>query len=529
MKLIKQIEADVQRLDFENRATIMHHLSRFSKHYKSKKWDDACAQLRKVLEQIFADIANTTAKANNEEIPHKHISIQNHEVLEYLKDKQFFNPYEVNWLKPFYGYISDKSTHPGILKKEEAVPKINIVFEILDSTLKKYLAWIENGYKFIPDTLPEFPLQTINTLSKALIKKVDVSKHYDPTVTLTPDSMTVGYKAKSKEDAEKFPVRVNISVFSKSADKFKKALTGWESVEFDETELADVELFLGDYLVKSKEVGEKIKLVISPSIPEKPMRLFIPGTDIGFDYILMKVEKADENNIYLNARTDDEVFNFKLAFPIKNIASGGSFTLNINADKADVCQLVKFENFLRILSDKQQITLKSLELDKIIFKATQIGVDKGELLSQRDLDFYEDLCFIQQNTRIEIKLPKEITGRDLYAINRIKNILNNQKEKQSVNEIKFKMTKKQILLMLNNPEGLSNIVFRMQEIYYEKLFDLQIPLGKPEFTFKKAVFNRPRDNIKHELELLSNDDDLYETILIPLPLKQKNAEVKYIP
>lgn len=504
----------------------MHHLSKHIKHYRAKEWDDACAQLRKTLEQVFADISNDTAKVNTEDISHRHISIQNHEYLEYLKDKQFFNPYEVSLINAFYGLLSDKSAHAGILKKEEAMPKISMAFTILDLTLKRYLVWIENGYKIVSDTLPVFPLQTMDTLKKVLLKKVDVSEHYMPKITLTQNSMEVTYKAKSKEDAEKHPISAKVSVLSKAAEKMKKALTGWETVEFDETELANVELFLGDYLVKSKESDEKLSLVIAPNIPEKPMRLFIPGTDTGFDYILMKVEKADEDYIYFKARTEDDVCNFKLTFPIKNIANG-TFTLNMDTEKADVCQLIKYDNFLRTLSDKQEIALKSLELDKIIFKAAQINVDKDILLSQKEFSIYEDLCFIQQKTGIKIKLPKEITYKDMRTIYGIKNILLNRKEERSVNDIKFKMTKKQILTMINNPSGLSNIVFRMQEIYYEELFNLQIPLGRMEFKFKKAVFSKATDEIRSELEQFV-EEDLYEVILMPLPLKEKNAELVYI-
>lgn len=529
MRLIKKIEADIQRLDFERKATILHHLAQYNKHRKKQRWDDACSQLRKVLEQTLADIANTTAKINNnEEIPHRHISVQNHEILEYLKDKQFFTPYEVSHINSFYGLLSDKSTHPGVLKKEEATDKINYAFQILDSTLKKYTAWIKSGYKFIPDSLPTFNYQVIDALKKALLQKVGVSEHYIPTVTLTPNSMSVAYKAKSKEDLEKAPVRAKISVFAKAREKLEKALKGWESVEFDETELADVELFIGENLVLPKETGDKMKVVISPSAStEKPMRIFIPETDIGFDYVFMSLEKVDADVIYFKARTKDEVYNFRLGYPIKNIGNG-SFTLGINADKADVCQFVKYENFLKSLSDRQEIAIKSLELDKVIFKAAQINIGKEILLSQEEFNLYEDLCFIQQKTSVEIKMPKQITKEDMQAVYKIKNILINLREEQSVNKMNFKMTKQEMLKLIDKTSGeLSNISLRMQEVYYEKLFDLQIPLGRMEITFKKSVLSKPKDEIKNELKQY-NDNDLYELTLIPLPKKEKNAEIKYI-
>jgi hypothetical protein len=67
----------------------------------------------------------------------------------------------------------------------------------------------------------------------------------------------------------------------------------------------------------------------------------------------------------------------------------------------------------------------------------------------------------------------------------------------------------------------------MQEDYSDKLFDLQIPLGRVEVTFKKSVLSKNAEEIKKELEQY-NEDDLYELTLIPLPKNQKNAEFRYI-
>ena len=527
MKLIKKIEADIQRLDFENRATILHHLAQYNTHHKKQRWDDACSQLRKVLEQTLADIANATAKVNNKEaIPHRHVSIKNQEVLEYLKDKQFFNPYEVSHINSFYSLLSDKSSHPGIPKKEEALDKINIAFQLLDSALRKYTAWIKSGYKFIPDSLPTFNHQVIDALKKALLQKVSVSEHYIPTITLTPDNMSVSYKAKSKEAFEKAPIRAEISVFAKAKEKFEKALKGWDSVEFDETELADVRLFAGENLMLPKAAGDKMKVVISPNIPpEKPMRIFIPETDVGFDYVFMKPEKVDGDVVYFNARTKDGVYNFKLGYPIQSIGKG-SFGLTMEVDKANVCQFVKYEDFLRALSNKKEIAIKSLELDKVIFKA-QVNVEKDVLLSQEEFKLYEDLCFIQQKTDIEIKMPKVVTREDMCVVYRIKNILVSQQEEQSIKDMKFKFRKKEVENLLDKFTGeLSDISFSPQNIWYEKLFDLQIPLGRMAIKFKKSILSKTKEEIKSELEQCG-ENDLYELTIIPLPRNAKNAEFKY--
>lgn len=528
MKRIRKIEADLQRLDFGRRTIILHHLAQYNKHHKKQRWDDACSQLRKALEQILFDIAKATAEIHSKgEIPQRKASIQNHEVLEYLKDKQFFNPYEVSLMNSLYGFLSDKSSHPGILKKEEAEDKINLTFQLLESTLRKYTAWIKNGYKFIPDSFPTFSYQVIDALKKSLLQKVTVSEHYIPTITLTPDNMSVAYKAKSKDALEKAPVLAKISVFAKAKDKMDRAIKGWESAEFDETELADVELFVGEKLVLPKEVGDKMKVIISPTMPpEKPMRIFIPETDIGFDYVFMRPVKVEQDVFYFNATTKDGIYNFRLGYPIKNV-NKGSFGLTMDIDRANVCQFVKYENFLKSLCNRREIAIKSLELDKVIFKA-QVNVEKDVLLSQQEFNLYEDLCFIQQKTDIEIKMPKIVTREDMGVIYRIKNILANQREEQIVNNMKFKFRKKEIVPLLDKFTGeLSNISFSPQEIWYEKLFGLQIPLGRMEVKFKKSVFDKSIDQIRSELEQY-NDDDLYELTIMPLPRNEKNAEFRYI-
>ena len=148
-KELELIRKQIELRCFDNKKTIDYHLNSFEKHFGNEKWDDTCLQLRKVLEQILTDIAYITSKAYKEKIFHKHHNIQNSEILEYLLKKGFVDHNEKNHVNSFYGLLSNKSAHPGIPKKEDALHKIEVGYLIIKDILSKFDVWIHKQLFFL--------------------------------------------------------------------------------------------------------------------------------------------------------------------------------------------------------------------------------------------------------------------------------------------------------------------------------------------------------------------------------------------
>ena len=164
-----------------------------------------------------------------------------------------------------------------------------------------------------------------------------------------------------------------------------------EAVEFNGKEFVNFEIFegLNKVISLSKNDGKQ-KLFMAPSVNPMPVRIYIPKTDLGFDYMFIKPEKNINGMLYLKAKTKDDLYEIKMSYHMQGLEKG-SFSVTLNNDKADVCQFVKYEEFLRALVLKKSIAIKSLEMDKVVFSCNGLNLSSDFLLPKEQYNFFKDV------------------------------------------------------------------------------------------------------------------------------------------
>lgn len=123
----------------------IHHLERSRTHFINSEWDSSNGQTRKALEELTKKIAETIAERLSEDIPigTRAKAPRPVNIRKYLRNSGFLDDNEVELLRAFYQYASDKGAHPGLSNETESRLRRFILIGLCQFYLEKlrnYLA-----------------------------------------------------------------------------------------------------------------------------------------------------------------------------------------------------------------------------------------------------------------------------------------------------------------------------------------------------------------------------------------------------
>jgi hypothetical protein len=281
----------------------------------------------------------------------------------------------------------------------------------------------------------------------------------------------------------------------------------------------DVERSQASQYKKSKY--SETALVVIP-----PMRytLVILNTKNVVDVFLQK-SREDKKYHYVTAEACDYPFKFDfiLAKP-----SGGTVTLSIDADQADVCELKTFEDFRKSLQINATLIIYYPE-GKIKLRVEEIVID-GKFSTDNWYSAISDLSFIQESIGQRIMAPKNLvlTNNDYNDIYRLKSLISLGQFDLNLESFTFKSKKDNVekLASLQKQYGIiPNISFTNNQTY-ENLLNQKIPVGPSNITFPDgAIFKEKLEEIEEKIAKSDGNSSLELSII---PIKGNNVRAYYL-
>ena len=333
-------------------------------------------------------------------------------------------------------YLRDLKTDHGVLKADHAELKDLITDFKIEELIEKN--------KDNPASL------------MAILKKIQKPLNTDPFYTIKASvgesGVSVSYHPRSQEALKKAPLCVTLKIKPEEkngeiitfGDRLKEAQKTRTPITFDKDRFIDFSVFKGDKKiipVDSKEKLDSLTIIPEPFPKPRPVKMFIPDTNVGFDYVLLGAIESDETKIKLSST--DKNLPYKFEFSLDLETKKGQFNFEADYQTANVSQAFNCERFLRELKQKKEIAVKDLETDKIGFKAV---IDDLPIVLEDDV-YYEslkDLSYIQEKAMKIIPCPTELSNKDIWDIKEIREIIENGRIERHFSEISFKI-KKQML------------------------------------------------------------------------------------
>lgn len=237
----------------------------------------------------------------------------------------------------------------------------------------------------------------------------------------------------------------------------------------------------------------------------RPVKIFIPDTNVGFDYVLLGAIESDGNKIKLSSV--DKNRPPKFTFSLDRETKKGQFNFEVNYQTANVSQAFNCERFLRELKQKKEIAVKDLETDKIGFHA-----DIGDLPIELEDDVYyetlKDLSYIQDKTMKMIPCPTELNNKDIWDTKEIREIIENGRIERRFSEISFKIKKQGLKRFLNDFKDnkvVSNMKFNIKDVE-GMIFGVKMPLGSCAYKLPPVELTKPVDEIEKDAENVLDED-----------------------
>ena len=124
------IKSKFKKLNFRNLDEFNTFYNDMNDHFENAKWSDSINNSRRLYELILKECAEYYSK--NIEMTNKNFdNLQAVEVRKYLEDVKFFSEDEINIIRYFYAYMSNKGSHIKLALEEQAdfsrVISINII------------------------------------------------------------------------------------------------------------------------------------------------------------------------------------------------------------------------------------------------------------------------------------------------------------------------------------------------------------------------------------------------------------------
>ena len=404
--------------------------------------------------------------------------------------------------------------------KMERVPELKEKLEM------EYLRDLKNGQRAIMerqdktmDLITDFKIEdlieknkddipSLMDVLKKIQKPLNADPHYATELSVGESHVSVSYRPRSQEALENIPLHGNLKVKT-SEDMLKKMWKTRTPLTFDKDSIIDFSVFKGDISIMPggpKEKLDSLTIIPEPFPKPRPVKIFIPNTHVSFDHVLLGAIEFDGTKIKLSSvdKNRPHKFNFSLDLETKQ----GQFNFEVNYQTADVSQAFNSEKFLRVLKQKEEIAVKDLETDQILFRAVV-----GDLLIELEDDAYyetlKDLSYIQEKTIKMIPCPTELSNEDICDIKEIREIIENGRIERCFSEISFKAKKEWLKRFLRefkaNKIGVC-LGMRFTKEESRTIFGISIPLGSCTHKLPPVEFSKSVDEIEKNAEDILDED-----------------------
>ena len=413
-------------------------------------------------------------------------------------------------------------------RKMERVPELKGKLEM------RYLRDLKSGQRDIIerqdktiDLITDFKIEDLIEKNKddipslmAVLKKIQKPLNTDPLyatkLSVDESGVSVSYHPRSQEALEKAPLHGTLKIKPQEkngkiitfGDMLKEAQRTRTPMTFDKDSIIEFSVFKGDkpiIPVNSKEKLDSLTITPEPFPKPRPVKIFIPDTHVGFDYVLLGAIESEGTKIKLSSvdKNRPPKFTFSLDLETKK----GQFNFEVNYQTANVSQAFNCERFLRELKQIKEIAVKDLETDKIGFHA-----DIGDLPIELEDDVYyetlKDLSYIQDKTMKMIPCPTELNNKDIWDTKEIREIIENGRIERRFSEISFKIKKQGLKRFLNDFKDnkvVSNMKFNIKDVE-GMIFGVKMPLGSCAYKLPPVELTKPVDEIEKDAENLLDED-----------------------
>ncbi len=404
-------------------------------------------------------------------------------------------------------YLRDLKNDHGVLKADHAELKDSIA-ELKDSITDFKIEELIEKNKDDPASLM--------AILKKIQKPLNTDSLYATKLSVDESGVSVSYHPRSQEALEKAPLHGTLKIKPQEkngkiitfGDMLKEAQKTRTPMTFDKDIIIEFSVFKGDkpiILVNSKEKMDSLTITPEPFPKPRHVKIFIPDTNVSFDYVLLGVIESDGTKIKLSSvdKNRPPKFTFSLDLETKK----GQFNFEVNYQTANVSQAFNCERFLRELKQKKEIAVKYLETDKIGFKAV-IGDLPIELEDDVYYESLKDLSYIQEKAMKIIPCPTELSNKDIWDIKEIREIIENGRIERHFSKIGFKIKKQGLKRFLNDFKDnkvVSNMKFNIKDIE-GMIFGVKMPLGSCAYKLSPVELTKPVDEIEKDAENLLDED-----------------------
>lgn len=396
----------------------------------------------------------------------------------------------------------------------------HVVFKSDHAELKDSIAELK-------DRITDFKIEELIEKNKedvhsvlAILKKIQKPLNTDPLYATKwggdESGVSVSYHPRSQEALEKAPLHGTLKIKPQEkngkiitfGDMLKEAQKTRTPMTFDKDSIIEFSVFKGDkpiIPVNSKEKLDSLTITPEPFPKPRHVKIFIPDTNVGFDYVLLGAIESDGTKIKLSSvdKNRPPKFTFSLDLETKK----GQFNFEVKYQTANVSQAFNCERFLRELKQKKEIAVKDLETDKIGFKAV-IGDLPIELEDDVYYESLKDLSYIQEKAMNIIPCPRELSNKDIWDIKEIREIIENGRIERHFSEIGFKIKKQGLKRFLNDFKDnkvVSNMKFNIKDVE-GLIFGVKMPLGSCAYKLPPVELTKPVDEIEKDAENLLDED-----------------------
>jgi len=358
------------------------------------------------------------------------------------------------------------------------------------------------------------PFSLMVTLKK-IQKSLNTDPHHATKLSVGESRVSVSYHPRSQETLEKTHLHGNLKIRT-SENVLNKMWKSRTPTTFNKDSIIDFSVFKGDIPIisgGSKEKLDSITIIPEPFPKPRPVKIFIPNTNVGFDYALLGAIESDGTKIKLSSVDKNKPHKFNIFLDLET--KQGQFNFEVNYQTANVSQAFNSEKFLRVLKQKEEIAVKDLETDEILFRAVIDDLP----IELEDGVYYEtlkDLSYIQEKTMKMIPCPTELSNKDIWDIKEIREIIENGRIERRFSKIDFKIKKqwlKRFLRKFKDNKIVLSMEFNIKDVD-GMIFGAKIPLGSCTYKLPPVELTKPVDEIEKDAENLL-DEDFYQTIFVP--------------
>ena len=358
---------------------------------------------------------------------------------------------------------------------------------------------------------------SLMAILKKIQKPLNTDPHYATELTVGESYVSVSLYPRSPEALEKAPLHGTVKIKPQKKngkiitfeDRLKEAQKNRIPITFNKDSINDFSVFKGDSPIirfDSKEKLDSLTIIPEPFPKPRPFKIFIPNTNVGFDYVLLGAIESDGTKIKCSSVDKNRPHKFN--FYIDRETKQGQFNFEVNYQTADVSQAFNCEKFLRELKQIKKIAVKDLETDKTFFQAV-VGDLPIELEDEVYYETLKDLSYIQEKTMKMISCPTELSNRNVLDIKEIIEIIENGRIERHFSKINVKIKKHELKRFLTGFKAnkLSiGLGMRFTKEENRTIFGISIPLGSCTYKLPPIELTKPVDEIEKDAENLLNEE-----------------------